>query len=65
MTWDRVSANWRTMMRKVQQRWGRLSDSDLVNVAGRFDALVRQVQDRYALDRRQAERQVQGWLQRL
>ncbi len=65
MTWDRVSANWRTMMRKVQQRWGRLSDSDLVNVAGRFDVLVRQVQDRYALDRRQAERQVQGWLQRL
>src|SRR6202049_1289980 len=65
MNWDRVEGNWKQIKGKVQQQWGKLTNDDLNLVEGKRTELVGRIQERYGIQRDEAERQIDSWLRNL
>ena len=61
MDWDRISANWAHWRDRVRDRWGRLTELELTDVAGRREVLSARIQEIYGLSREEAERQILNW----
>jgi uncharacterized protein YjbJ (UPF0337 family) len=61
MDWDRISANWSHWRDRVRERWGRLTELELTDVAGRREVLSARIQEVYGLSREEAERQILNW----
>ncbi len=55
MNWDRIEGNWKQMMGRVREKWGKMSDDDLEKIGGRRDQLVGRIQERYGIAREAAE----------
>jgi len=64
MDWSEIKDEWQMVKGLVQQRWGRLTEGDLLSIDGRRDALITCLQERYLLNKEMAERQVRD-LERL
>ena len=61
MGWERIAGNWAHWKGRVRERWGRLSDDDLTNVAGRREQLAGRIQTAYGLSQEEADRQLRNW----
>lgn len=59
MNWDQVSGNWTQFTGKVKEQWGRLTDDDLVEIAGKRDIMVGKIQERYGIAKEDAEQQLE------
>ncbi len=53
-----LEGNWSQLKGKVREQWGKLSDDDLDQIAGRRDQLVGKLQEKYGLAKAEAEKQV-------
>jgi uncharacterized protein YjbJ (UPF0337 family) len=62
MDWDRVQGNWKQAKGKAKEKWGKLTDDDLLNVEGKRDQLEGKIQERYGLAKDQVRRDVDDWL---
>ncbi|HEV3143914.1 MAG TPA: hypothetical protein VGZ47_08535 [Gemmataceae bacterium] len=58
MNWEQFRGNWLRMKVKVKEKWDRLTDDDLANIAGRREALLDKLLQKYGLSQREAERQL-------
>jgi len=65
MNWDEISADWKQFEGKVQQRWGKLTHDDLQHAKGELKALAGKIQERYAITKEEAERQIHEWRSKL
>lgn len=61
MNWDRIEGNWKQAKGKVKEQWGKLTDSDLDNIAGKRDQLVGKIQNSYGIGKDEAEKQLSDW----
>ncbi len=61
MNWDEVAGQWKQMTGKIRTKWGKLTDDDLTVIGGHKDQLVGRIQERYGIQKDEAERQVQEW----
>lgn len=61
MNKDQISGMWKQVRGEAQKQWGELTNDDLDKVEGDFTALVGKIQERYGVDREEAERQVNDW----
>ncbi len=61
MNWDRIEGQWKQISGKVKTKWGKLTDDDLTTIAGKKDQLVGRIQERYGIQKDEAERQVNEW----
>jgi uncharacterized protein YjbJ (UPF0337 family) len=61
MNWDRAQGNWRQLKGKVKEQWRKIADDELDKIAGRRDQLVGRVQERYGIQRDEAEKRVKEW----
>ena len=61
MNWDQISGQWKQMKGKAKVQWGKLTDDDLDILDGQRDQLVGRIQERYGIDKDEAERQVDTW----
>ena len=61
MNWDRIQGNWKQMTGSLRAKWGKLTDDDFELLAGHRDKLVGKLQERYGLQKDEAERQVNEW----
>jgi uncharacterized protein YjbJ (UPF0337 family) len=61
VNWDQIEGQWKQMKGKVKTKWGKLTDDDLTTIAGHKDQLVGRIQERYGIQKDEAERQVQDW----
>jgi uncharacterized protein YjbJ (UPF0337 family) len=61
MNWDRVEGNWKQVMGKAREEWGKLSNDDIEVVGGRRDQLVGRIQERYGITRDIAQQQADEW----
>jgi uncharacterized protein YjbJ (UPF0337 family) len=50
------------MKGKLRSKWGKLTDDDVEVIAGKKDVLVGRLQQRYGLEKDEAERDVDRWL---
>jgi uncharacterized protein YjbJ (UPF0337 family) len=56
MNWDIVKGKWKQLKGEARKQWGKLTDSDLEEIAGEKDKLLGKLQERYGWSREQAER---------
>ena len=54
MNKDILEGQWKQMRGEARAWWGKLTDSDLDRVAGKFDVLVGLLQEKYGYTREQA-----------
>jgi len=62
MNEDTLKGQWNQVKGKAREKWGKLTNDDLDVVQGRAEQLVGRIQERYGLQRAEAERQVNDWL---
>ena len=65
MNWDRIEGSWKQMRGKAREKWGKLTDNDLQQVAGKRDQLVGKIQERYGMARDEAQKQAEEWARAL
>ena len=61
MNWDRIQGNWKQMKGALRTKWGKLTDDEFEQLAGHRDKLVGKIQERYGVQKDEAERQVNEW----
>lgn len=62
MNWDQLQGNWKQMTGKVREKWGKLTDDDLMMVAGKREQLTGVLQQRYGLAKEQAEKELDEFI---
>jgi len=65
MNWDQIEGKWKELKGRARSSWGELTDDELDQVGGRKDELVGRIQQRYGVEREEAERQVNDWAGKL
>ena len=61
MNWESVKGNWHELKGLAKSRWAKLSDDDLMAVAGDRERLVGKLQRHYGLTREEAEREIDAF----
>lgn len=58
MNWDQITGNWKQFKGKVKEKWGKLTDDDMIALDGKRDQLVGVLQKRYGYEKAQAEKEL-------
>ena len=61
MNWDQVEGKWKQIKGAAKEKWGKLTNDDLDQIAGKKDKLVGLLQERYGIARDEAEKQTDEW----
>lgn len=64
-TWDQIAGKWQQFKGHVRTQWGKLTDSDLEQIAGKRDVLVGKIQERYGIAKEEANKQIDDWAKKL
>ena len=62
MNWNVIEGRWDQLAGQVKSQWGKLTDDDLKNIAGKRQQLVGKLQERYGVLKGDIERQVNEWI---
>jgi uncharacterized protein YjbJ (UPF0337 family) len=62
MDWNRIEGNWKDAKGKVKEKWGQLTDDDLMQINGQRDQLEGKIQQRYGLAKDAVRKNVDDWL---
>jgi uncharacterized protein YjbJ (UPF0337 family) len=62
MNEDTFTGQWKQLKGKVREKWGKLTNDDLDVVQGKAEQLIGRIQERYGIERSEAERQVKDFL---
>jgi len=62
MNWDQVEGKWKQFKGSAREKWGKLTDDDLDQIAGKKDQLIGLLQERYGIAREEAEKQSDEWV---
>ncbi len=62
MNWDKIEGRWTEMKGRIKSKWAKLTDDDVDMIEGKKDMLVGRLQQRYGLQKDEAEREVDRWL---
>jgi uncharacterized protein YjbJ (UPF0337 family) len=58
MNTDQMKGNWKQLVGKAKEKWGKLTDDNWKVAERKRDQLVGRIQERYGIAREEAERQV-------
>jgi uncharacterized protein YjbJ (UPF0337 family) len=62
MEWNQAEARWSELGGALQKKWAKFTDDDLTSAAGKRDALVGLLQERYGIRKDHAEMQLDKWV---
>ena len=62
MSWDIIEGNWTHFRIHVKAQWKELTEDHLDRIAGNRDHLIGKIQENYGVSPREAESQVQEWV---
>lgn len=65
MNQDQIAGKWKEVKGQVRQKWGKLTDDDLAQIAGRREELVGRLQAAYGKTREVATREVDDFYKTL
>lgn len=55
---ETLQGQWMQVKGKVKEKWGKLTDDDLTQINGKRDILLGKLQERYGIQKEQAEKQL-------
>jgi len=62
MNWEQqFEGKWMLVKGSVREKWGKLTDDDLDQIAGRREQLIGRIQQRYGIAKEVAEKQADEW----
>jgi uncharacterized protein YjbJ (UPF0337 family) len=61
MNWDRIEGEWKQRRGKAIQHWGKMMNDELAATAGKYEALVGRLQERYGVAREEADQQLKDF----
>lgn len=61
MNSDQLKGKWTQLKGKAKETWGELTDDDLTEIEGDVEKLMGKLQERYGIEREEAERRVDEW----
>lgn len=59
--WDRIEGSWKELSGKAKEQWGKLTDDDLTEIAGKRDQLHGKIQERYGYAKDKAEEEIRAF----
>ncbi len=65
MNEDKIQGNWKQLVGKLKQHWGKLTDDDLTVAEGSVEYLAGRIQERYGIARDEAKKQVKEFYDQL
>lgn len=65
MNEDIFEGRWKQIKGDLKRNWGKLTDDDLDQAEGNRDKLVGSLQERYGWERNRAEKEFDGFLERI
>ena len=64
MNSDRTAGQWKQIKGHIKEQWGKLTDDEIAQLEGHSEQLVGKLQERYGLQREEAERQAKEFRSR-
>ena len=58
---DNFEGSWKEFKGKVKEKWGKLTDNDLMQINGKYDQFLGALQKRYGYEKDRAEREFSSW----
>jgi uncharacterized protein YjbJ (UPF0337 family) len=58
MNWQQIQGKWHDYKGQVKQRWGKLTDQDLMVIDGKREELLGKIQERTGATREKAEKEI-------
>jgi len=65
MQWDDLKKNWATQSKSFKTRWAKLTETDLKEIAGKRDELVKRLQKHYPSEKTKLDHQVDDFVKGL
>jgi uncharacterized protein YjbJ (UPF0337 family) len=65
MNWDQIKGDWKQLSRKLKEKWGKLTDDDLIMIDGQRLQLAGVLQQRYGYNKERAETELDKFVLRL
>ena len=65
MNWDQISSEWKQLIGKVKEKWGKRTDDELTTAAGKREHLAGLLQERYGYAKDEAEKELNEFSQNL
>ncbi len=61
MEWNQIEGQWDIMKGQFKQKWGKLTDDNLIQIKGKKDELVGQLKQVYGFAKEEAEKQIEDF----
>lgn len=65
MNWDQIRGRWKQWTGKAKEKWGKLTDDDLITIAGRRDQFAGLLQERYGYAKEEADKEIDDFAREL
>ncbi len=62
MAQDMLKGAWKQLKGNVKQKWGKLTDDDMMEIDGNKDILIGKLQQRYGYSKAEAEKNYDEWV---
>lgn len=62
MNWDQVEGKWEEVKGQVKEKWGKITNDDLMVIQGKKDQLLGKLQERYGYTKDQAHKEIDGFM---
>jgi uncharacterized protein YjbJ (UPF0337 family) len=63
--WDQIAGSWKEVRGEAKKEFGKLTDDDLIQAAGKRDILAGKIQQRYGIAKEDANRKIDEWANKL
>ena len=61
MNWSNIETGWKDFKANAKQQWSKLTDAQVSGTMGKREQLSTRVQEAYAVNKEEAERQISDW----
>lgn len=61
MNWNMIEGQWKSMVGTVKQKWGDLTDNEILETEGNYERMKGLLQNRYGMAQEDAAREIDTW----